>query len=379
MRIKRTLVVILVMALLIGTGFAPVTEVQASEETTASTYLDYLTSQVKAGYYGYYGGIIAQYAHVARLYDSSQYNKTQYSFVNTPKRQNALCTDAYDMITIASKYSTVLAFSFDYYNDTDFDRPAVGYTSDGTVEIIYDVDGYDALGYDKDGYDVLGYDKDGYDKDGYNRSGRDRNGYDRSGRDKNGYDKNGFVVDKIVATRDESGKLNITVLNTKGYRISLDDYKVSTKAISARKGCGTYKITVKLNENRGGETFTQTVTVLPVAYNFEIVTGIGGYSSKSANYNGKADFRFSVGYETSALNYFDGIQYVASKDKNYKNVYAKNTIKLKKTSKSKDYYRVSEFEVKDGSTCYIKYRVYTVVDGKKIYSEWMTYSDKIKL
>lgn len=358
-KIKRTLVGILVIVLLIGTGLAPVTEVRASESTTASTYLDYLTSQVKAGYNGYYGGIKGIQIPAATLYDSNKYDTSQFSFVTTPKRKNVLCTDAYDMITIASKYSTVLAFgAFPSHDDTTFARPAIGYTSDGAAEIIYDVDGYDALGFDKDGYNVLGYDENGYDKDLHN--------------------KNEFMVDKIVANRDNSGKLCVSVLNVVGNKIASDNYKVSTEEISAQKGCGTYKITVKLNEKFGGKTYTQTVNILPNPHFASCFLNEAGYSRESKYYDGKVDCTVLIDYKNSALNYFDGIQYVFSKDKNFEKIYAKNTITLKKKSE-KECYADKEFKVKNGATCYKKYRVYVVINGKKIYSEWITYSSKITI
>jgi hypothetical protein len=242
-KIKRTLVGLLVMMLFIGTGSAPLTAVQASAETTASTYLDYLTTKVKAGYYGNSSNYLIRFEHGAKLYDSNQYNKTSMSHIGLPQNglpptQSKLCTDVYDMTTIASKYSTVLAFDTTSFDNTTYTMPVVGYLSDGTAEIIYDVDGYDALGYDKDGYNVSGYDIDGYDKAGYNASGYNKDGYDKDGYNASGYDKDGYDKDGY----DLSG-YNKDGVNKNG--LVLDNSAEDATAGDTTKISGSYGYKVK--------------------------------------------------------------------------------------------------------------------------------------
>lgn len=352
MKIKRNIVGILAILLLIATGIAPIKDVQASAETATtdmpSEYVNYVIEKARAGYekisYGTRRNGVG-----ATVYDSNKYNMTRY--INTTNRSSVLCADAYDMVTITSRYSTVLAFGFDPYEY--YHRPAVGYTPDGTAELIYDIDGYDILGNKKNAYEVSTF-----------------------------VMTNAIESSSYSVRNDDINKFNVRLLNVNGDEVRdwdyFSDYKiitktVTTKAISVRKGCGTYRVTVTCNGLSGNKVLTKTVTVVPSNQGVRFIVNSSGYSRYSKFYNGKAKCAIELDCEKSALKNFDGFQYVISKDKNFKDIYTKATTEFGKNHVSK------AFTVKDGATFYTKYRVYTVVDGKKIYSEWKFHSKKIEL
>ncbi len=253
-------------------------------------------------------------------------------------------------------------------------------------DTVYDEDGYDAEGYDSEGCDRNGYDKNGYDVFGYNVDG-----YNMDGKDRWGHDSSYYIPVKLIVVDDDelfADKEHVVALNADGNSIPVNDYSVSRKAItSIRKGCGTYKIVATFDKKCGNKVLEMTYTAVPSIGTMCISFVQSGFSRDSDRYNGKIKCNPILTYEASALKSCDGMQYIISKDKGFKKVYAKGTTNLKTKKSYRVVYRdgvicystQNRFMAKDGTTMYIKYRAYTVVGGKKLYSEWEYDTNKAEI
>lgn len=328
----------------------------------------------------------------------------------------------YDVSAISSRYEGIEVYWF--HDGAGGVLPALGYVeledmyTQTNAEIIYNVnncdcdgydrngykngydcEGYDCNGYNREGYDREGYNKEGYDKEGYDREGYNKEGYNREGLDREGYNKKGRIVKKFVMKNAIKSNPNKVAKKTgkKTFALNVYDgnnriipsshYKVKTKKVSVKNGYGKYKVTVKCDSTYKNKVLTKTITVIPstdFAYGmkngeYQIVKGVTAnlykeyYSKEAARYTGQGTANLDIQYLDSGRKHIDGIQYVVATDKAYKNRCVKETTKLQPAKQLLVFKGMQgkSFIINDGATYYYKYRLYTIVKGKKIYSEWV--------
>lgn len=348
-------------------------------------------------------------------YDRDGYNKRGYDRENLDKYgcyPSGYDRDGYD------RYG---------YNRWGYDKN--GYDKEG-----YDSAGYGKDGYNREGYDKNGYDRDGYDKNGYNRNGYDKDGYDKKGYDKNHRDRNGNVDSRMACTgyyfsmkyahtftnanSKISGKTwynqknsKMDFINNKAKQFSIygvyvkangkekyvfaNDYTVKVKKLNVNKnGYGKYKITITLNDKiddyysvTGNKIMEKTVTVVP---NNEAIGSMGIKSIPMSNkYKSKVNPKTNKEwclemYTNNLFEGIDGVEVFISPKKDSKN----SILHFKSGYKKDAWYTSNEkfdrlydtkkswiwskkaFNSKKLYNYYASVRLYTNVNGKKLYSDW---------
>lgn len=196
------------------------------------------------------------------------------------------------------------------------------------------------------------------------------------------YDTNGNVIPRVEYGKyDDNGVWhkvdNVDKKDMSDY-ISKVYYTYVIKKKKGKKGYGTYQITVKGCEEYRGVTLKKTVRLVPNAD--DIHMSFFYYRDKAYRIKGIRDKAYYVeaNYSKQVSQYLDGVQYVYAKDKKFKKIYKKGKMKLTKPKKIKTAKNDRGSKGKIGSVipkikygkCYVKWRVYKKVKGKKIYSKW---------
>lgn len=195
------------------------------------------------------------------------------------------------------------------------------------------------------------------------------------------YDANGNVVEPVEFGKyDDAGvwhkEANVKKEDILQY-ISKVNYTYEIKKKNVKSGYGTYEVKVKGCEDYAGVTLTKTVRLVP---NVESVRmSFFFYRDSVYRIKGVSDtFHVEANYKKLISKNLDGVQYVYAKDKKFKKVYKKGRMKLTTPKLIKCARNDSGTKGKIGPTipkikygkCYVKWRVYKVVNGKKVYSKW---------
>lgn len=195
------------------------------------------------------------------------------------------------------------------------------------------------------------------------------------------YDANGTVVEPVEYGKyDDNGiwqKETDVPEELMSQYISKVNYTYSIKKKKGKGTYGTYEVKVKASEEYGGATLSKTVQVLPT--NEAVRMSFFFYRDSVYRIKGVKDtFHVEANYDKTASRYLDGVQYVYGKDKKFKKVYKKGTMRLTTPKTIKCSRNDSGVKGKIGPTiprikygkCYVKWRVYKKVKGKKVYSKW---------